>query len=290
MATSDSTGSTTGSEEVNPGRKRLTQDKLAAFQRLEAEFIDCFRFLQSMQGQERLTECSVAQTVRLLHALWTCECKDSLLSIPFSRGRYGGRLCLELLRGWQTGDTASVVGFLQRKLDNSPYAELSTRIGEARAAGDNALAERLIHGRTVMLNRGFHLMLSLGAIFALSDRQLTREVSETCAQLGHTPYRISEQLAEMALPLYSYAPHPLLARRNMVVMNQLGISVASASADLPGNRTPRVEPPTLPQPPYAEQIVWGEIAVVYRAGSHPSSGRREHTATDAPAARVPEPD
>jgi hypothetical protein len=271
MATTDSADSTnTVPRGEKPGRKRLTEDKLTAFQSLEAEFIDCFQFLQSIQGQERLTECSVAQTVRLLHALWICECKDSLLSVPFSRGRYEGRLCLELLRGWQTGDTASVVGFLQRKLDNSPYAELTAVIGEARVKGEHVLAERLAHGRLVMLNRGFHLMLALDAIFALSDHQLANEVSGACAQLGHTPSQISEQLAEIASPLYSYAPHPLLARRNMLVMNELGISVTSASADLPGHRTPRVELSKLPQPPYAEHTVWGEIAVVLRAGSQTS--------------------
>jgi hypothetical protein len=274
MATTDSAGSTkTGSGEENPTRKRLTEDKLAAFQSLEADFIDCFQFLVSIQGQERLTECSVAQTVRLLHALWICECKDSLLSVPFSRGRYEGRLCLELLRGWQEGDTASVVGFLQRKLDHSPYAELTAKIREARAKGDHILAERLTHGRRVMLNRAFHLMLALDAIFALSDRQLTNEVSTACAHLGHTPDRISEQLVEMESPLYSYAPNPLLARRNMLVMNALGISVTSASADLPGHRTPRVELPKLPKPPYAEQTVLGEIAVVLRAGNRASLTR-----------------
>jgi hypothetical protein len=271
MATTDSAGSPlTGSREEKPGKKRLTEDKLAAFRSLEAEFIDCFQFLESIQGQERLTGCSVAQTARLLHALWICECKDSLLSVPFSRDRYEGRLCLELLRGWQEGDTASVVGFLQRKLDHSPHAELTVRIGEARAKGDHVLAERLTHGRRVMLNRGFHLMLALDAIFALSDHQLTEEVSSACTQLGHTPRRISEQLAEMASPLYSYAPNPLLARRNMLVMNEVGISVTSASADLPGHRTPRVELPKLPQPPYAEHPVWGEIAIVLRAGNQAS--------------------
>jgi hypothetical protein len=271
MATSESAGSTkAGPGEENPARNKLTQDKLAAFQSLEAEFIDCFRFVQTIQGQERLTECSVPQTVRLLHALWICECKDSLLSVPFSKGRYEGRLCLELLRGWQEGDTARVVEFLQRKLDNSPYAELTAKVGEAHAKGDQSLAERLTHGRRVMLNRGFHLMLALDAIFALSDQQLMSEVSSACTQLGHTPHRIGEQLAEMASPLHTYAPNPLLARRNMLVMNELGISVTSASADLPGHRTPRVELPTVPHPPYAEHTVWGEIAVVLRAGNQAS--------------------
>src|SRR5215469_681707 len=271
MATTDSADSTnTAPREENPGRNRLTEDKLAAFQSLEAEFIDSFQFLETIQGQERLTECSVAQTVRLLHALWLCECKDSLLSVPFSRGRYEGRLCLELMHGWQEGDSASVVQFLQRKLDSSPYAELTAKIGEARAKGDKSLAERLTHGRRVMLNRGFHLMLALDAIFALSDHQLINEVSSACAHLGHTPSQISAQLAEMASPLYSYAPNPRLARRNMLVMNTLGFSVTSDSANLPGHRTPRVELPTLPHPPYAEHTVWGEIAVVLRAGSQAS--------------------
>jgi hypothetical protein len=141
-----------------------------------------------------------------------------------------------------------------------------------------------------MLNRGFHLVLALDAIFALSDHQLSVEVNGACTQLGHTPQRISEQLAEMESPLYSYAPNPRLARRNMLVMNELGISVISAPADLPGHRTPRVELPKLPQPPYAEHIVWGEIAVVFRAGNYPSGSRREHTAEDTPAPGMPGPD
>jgi hypothetical protein len=258
------------SKDETAGRMRLTEDKLAAFQSLEAEFVASFRFIEAIQGQERLSEFSVAQSVRLLHALWICECKDNLLSVPFSKGRYEGKLCLELLRDWQKGDTAGVVWFLQRKLDNGSPAELTATIGEARAKGDHALAERLTHGRRVMLNRGFHLLLALEAIFRPGNHLLMKEVRRAARYLGHTPRQIEQQQAEMASALYSYAPHPLLARRSMLVMNELGILVTSDTPDLPGHRTPRVEPPRLPQPSYAEQTVLGEIALVFRAGNQSS--------------------
>ncbi|MGO8946224.1 MAG: hypothetical protein ACLQUY_00890 [Ktedonobacterales bacterium] len=267
MATTDgidsaNTADTSESLAANVSRRRLAQDKLAAFQSLEVEFVACFRYMGVVQGQQRLPEFPVAQSVRFLHALWICECKDNLLSVPLTQGRYEGRRCLELLRIWQEGDTASVVAFLQRKLDNLSCADLTAQIREARVRGDPAWAERLEHGRNVMLNRGFHLLQALDAIFAPSDYLLNHEVRRACRQLGHTPRRIERQLAEMETRLYSYAPHPLLARRNMLVMNELGISVTNALVDLPGNRTDRVQAPTLPNPPYAEQTVVGEMTLI----------------------------
>ena len=267
MATSDNidVAHSAGSEEspaATESRVRLVQEKLAAFQKLETEFLDCFRFLQIVQGQHRLPEVSVAQSVRLLHALWVCDCKDNLLSIPLSRDRYQGRRCLELLRLWQEGNTAGVVAFLQTKLDNLSCADLTAQIHEAWGQGERAIAERLIHGRGVMLNRGFHLVLALDAIFTPTDDQLIREVRRASKELGHTPAQIERQLVEMESIIYSYAPHPLLVRRNMLVMNELGIAVIDTPADLPGNRTARVQVPRLPNGPYAEQTIIGEMTLI----------------------------
>jgi len=250
-------------------RQRLTEAKLAAFSSIEAEFLACFRFVETIQGQQRLPACPVALSVRFLHALWVCECKDNLLSVPQTMGRYEGRRSLELLRGWQVGDTESIVAFLQRKLDNLSSADLTGEIREARIAGNVPLAERLAHGRRVMLNRGFHLMQALDAIFALDDDLLTKEVRAACAEFGHRPDQIKQQLEEMETDLYSYTPHPLLARRNMLVMNELGISVTNLPADQPGHRTERVEAPTLPQPPYAELTVVGEMTLIFTAWNNP---------------------
>ena len=250
-------------------RRQLALAKLAAFQHLEAEFLRSFRFMEVLQGQQRLPECTVADAVHFLHALWICECKDKLLSIPQSMGRYEGRRCLELMRSWQTGDTGAVVGFLQRKLNNLSTAELTTQIYEARVSGNDALADRLEHGRGVMVNRGFHLMQLLDAIFAFPEQLLGEQVRLACAELGHAPVQIEPQIAEMDSPLYAYAPHPLLARHNMLLMNELGISVTSSFADQPGNRTSRVGAATLPQPSYAELTVLGEMTLISTLRNNP---------------------
>ena len=84
----------------------LVAEKLAAFERLQPEFEESFQYLQDMQGQQRFAEVPVASTVRYLHALWVCERKDYLLSVPRTMGRYEGRRALEVLRDWQAGETA----------------------------------------------------------------------------------------------------------------------------------------------------------------------------------------
>src|SRR5215469_7847606 len=140
---------------------RLAEAKLAAFEQIEPEFLASFRFMQAFQGQQRLPSCTVADTVRYFHALWISDCKDRLLSIPQTMGRYEGARCLELLRGWQGGDTASAVDFLQVKLNHFSAAELTRQIRNAEAAGKGAWADRLMHGRSEILNRGFHLLQAL---------------------------------------------------------------------------------------------------------------------------------
>src|SRR5690242_696829 len=131
----------------------LARRKLEAFTRIEGDFVASFSFVQDVHGRRRLDAFPIAHAVRYLHALYICECKDRLLSIPKTIQRYEGARCLELLRGWQDGHTADVVAFIHRKLDDQPFAELTRRIEEAARAGDTPLARRLASGRAVLLNR-----------------------------------------------------------------------------------------------------------------------------------------
>ncbi|MDQ2905993.1 MAG: hypothetical protein ABI456_00745 [Ktedonobacteraceae bacterium] len=239
----------------------LANQKLAAFELLQSEFEACFRFVQGMHGQQRFATLPVAETVAYLHALWVCERKDRLLSVYKNIRRYEGPLCLSLLQRWQAGETAPVVTFLQRKLDMLPLADITRQIEEAKTArhtGDGLL-QRLVHGRLVLLNRGMNLMQALDAIFALPEEDLLREVQSACIQTGHTPSQIEQQLAEVEDPLYAYAPHQLLAQRNMQVMNTLGMNVMMLPADLPGERSWKVSTPTEPMPPFAESVIRGYL-------------------------------
>ena len=86
-------------------------------------------------------------------------------------------------------------------------------------------------------------------------QRLLREVRAACAAYGHTIEQCATQLAEMREPVYDYIPHPALSRRNMLLMNALGVAVTDNSADRPGHRTPTVQAPTMPQPGYAEHVV-----------------------------------
>src|SRR2546426_9656341 len=197
---------------ANPVTPDIVKQKLAAFEHLQLEFEVCFQYVQDMHGQRRFTSLSIAEIVRYLHALWVCECKDRLLSIPTTITRYEGRHCLTLLHRWQEGDSADVVAFLQRKLDMLPFADLTRRLQRTRQnRSDDDLAHRLEHGRQVMLNRGIHLMLALDTIFSLPEDALLREVQEACRESGHDPSDIEKQLAEFRDPLYAYIPHQTLA-------------------------------------------------------------------------------
>src|SRR5207248_843883 len=238
--------------------QKLINQKLAAFERLQSEFEVSFRFIQQVHGQKRFSSFPVDHAVRYLHALWVCECKDRLLSIYKNIERYEGRQCLELLLGWQEDDTASVVAFLNRKLDMLPLADITRQLQEARQRHkDDGLPERLMHGRLVMLNRGMNLFQALDAIFALPDDELVREVQVACAQYGHHPSQIERQLAELDTPLYSYVPHQALAQRNIVLMNKLGVNVMNKPADQPGQRSWKVLEPVEPMSPYAEHVIVG---------------------------------
>jgi len=240
--------------------QELVKQKLAAFVELQPTFEECFQFVQQMHGQQRFPTFPVASTVRYLHALWICECKDRLLSIYKNIERYEGIYCLQLLLRWQEGETADVVEFLQRKLDTMPFADLTRQIHEAKShhKGDG-LARRLIYGRSVLLNRGMNLMQALDAIFALPEEQLIDEVRAACAQYDHRPEQIERQVAELHTDLYAYMPSQLLARRNIELMNRMGMHVMSKPSDQPGSRSWRVLEPSVPRGPFAEQVIDGYI-------------------------------
>jgi hypothetical protein len=238
----------------------LVAEKLAAFERLQPEFEESFQYMQDMQGQRRFTDVPVAASVRFLHALWVCECKDRLLSVPRTMGRYEGQRALELLRDWQAGETAGVVAFLQRKLDTLPFGEITRQVEMTRRQeGGSPLAERLEHGRLVLLHRGMNLLEALEAIFTLPEKALLAEVREASAHYEHRPEQIAEQLAGLDAPLYKYIPHPMLAQRNMLVMDRLGARLISGAADQPGRRSWRVAESTLPSRAYAEQVISGYV-------------------------------
>lgn len=241
----------------------LVQQKLEAFESIQAEFERCFQFEQEVHGQKRFSSFPVGQIVMYLHALWMCERKDRLLSIYKNMRRYEGQRCLELLQGWQKGKSAEVIAFLTRKLDMFPFATITAQIEEARTQqGNEMLARRLEHGRSIALNRGMNLLRALEAIFSLSQEALLKEVCPACEQVGHTPAQIKEQLAELEMPLYAYRPHQLLAQRNMVVMNKLEVDGLASSADQPDRRSRRISPSTEPFAPFADQVIDGYLPLL----------------------------
>lgn len=239
----------------------IIKQKLEAFERLQPEFEASFQFIMDMHGQKRFESFSIADIVRYLHALWVCEYKDRLLSIYKNIERHEGRTCLELLRQWQEeGDSSAVIAFLQRKLDMLPLATITRQIYEARFKHRNdGLAQRLLHGRKVLLNRGINMMLAFDAIVALSEEALLKEVQDACKFYNHLPAQITGQLAEFDSPLFAYIPHQALAQRNMTVMNKLTIDGIQIPVDLPGDRSWRVVSPVEPLSPFAEHIVAGYL-------------------------------
>lgn len=264
----------------------LTRRKLEAFALTEEDFVASFSFVQDVHGRRRFSSFPVANAVQYLHALYLCECKDRLLSVPKNNSqRYEGARCLELLRGWQAGHSADVIAFIHRKLDEQPFAELTRQIEAAGRTGDAPLAQRLVSGRTVLLNRNFNLSYAMDAMFALDPEPLRAEVRAACAHFGHTPDTIERQLAELQSDLYAYAPSAVLARRNMLVMNRLGPYVMDADGDLPGKRTAHVRPPASPEPPYAEAIIAGEMTLLSMRWNNP-----RHSDLANPPLQVDAPD
>jgi hypothetical protein len=244
---------------TTPAAEKLAKQKLEAFEQLRPEFESSFHFVQEVHGQLRFSTFPVMESVHYLHALWNCECKDRLLSIYKNIERYEGRYCLHLLQRWQEGETADVIAFLHGKLDGFPFVELTHQIMEAKTArsADEGLVRRLVHGRLTLLNRSMNLMQALDAIFDLPEDDLRYEVKAACVHYGHSPSQIEQQLAEMKNPLYSYMPHQLLARRNMLVMNALGVKVMTLPTDRPGERTWKVTVPTEPRPSFAVHMIAG---------------------------------
>jgi hypothetical protein len=237
----------------------LAEHKLAAFEQLQPEFECCFHFVQDVQGQRRFETFPVSATVRYLHALWICECKDRLLSVPKNMPRYEGSYCLKLLQSWQTGASAEVSAFLQRKLDGMSFADLTSQIELAQGARqvNSGLIAHLTHGRQVLLNRAMNLTKAFDTIFALSMQELIQEVQAACEKFGHRLEQMEQQLAEMETPLYACVPHQLLAQRNMLIMNKVGINALTLSDDLPGTHLESVIPNRVPAIAFAEYIISG---------------------------------
>lgn len=240
---------------VSVAGQELIQQKLAAFERLQATFEECFQFVQQVHGLQRFSTFPVARTVYYLHALWMCDCKDRLLSIYRNINRYGGAYCLELLQGWQEQqDTASVIDFLHLKLDMLPLADITRQAHAARSLHKGGgVEQRLLRGRMILLNRGMNLMAALDTIFTLSEDELFKEVHAACEHYGHLPAQLAQQREELETPLYSYVPHQALAQRNMLAMNKLGIDVTPKS--MQGQRSWRVVKPIEPLSPYAEHFI-----------------------------------
>lgn len=238
----------------------LVQQKLAAFASMQAEFEQGFHFQQDVHGQKRFSSFPVGRIVSYLHALWLCERKDRLLSVYKNIRRYDGVHCLELLRDWQSGTNAPVVAFLLQKLDRPSFAELTARIEEARREqADESMARRLEQGRLVLLHRAMNLMHALEAIFSLSERDLLNEVRPACEQYGHTPALIEQQLAELHSPLYTYRPHRLLARCNMVLMNRMEVTAPAHRAKLPAEGSARAQSSAHPLAPFADHVIAGYL-------------------------------
>lgn len=251
---------------------RLIVEKLARFDQISTDVLSSFPYIQDVHGQSAFSSFPIEATVRYLHALWICDCKDMLLSVPITgrrmKGtdarfqRYEGQCALELLRDWQEEDSAGIVTFLELKLDYAPFGEITRAYEAAAKRGDSALMRRLAHGRNVLLTRTNTLSRALKTIFALPPAQLFSEIRAACAKYGHTIEHCTEQLAEMRTPLYSYVPHPALARRNMLLMNTLGVRVSDNDRDRPGRRTAFVQRPVMTQYAYAEHVVVGATTLI----------------------------
>lgn len=231
----------------------LIQQKLDAFEALQPAFIASFEYIEAIHGQRRFTQLGIADAVLYLVSSYVCECKDRLLSIPKTIRRYRGEEALHVLDRWQAGEIVGVVMFMADRLDSLPLVQISQEIAAAQREPDQAArAQRLIHGRQVLLNRGMHLELLLHAICAQPEADVISQAREASVSLGYTPERIKHDLAQFTTRRYAFVPHQALAQRNMLVMNVVGRGVLDVPADLPGDRTWRVLPPTEPHGPFAE--------------------------------------
>lgn len=135
------------------------------------------------------------------------------------------------------------------------------------------LVERLEYGRLVLLNRGMNLLQALEPICTLPEQRLLEEVRAACAHYGHQPDQIRQQLIELEAARSAFVLHPALAQRNMRVMDQLGVQITTDAPDQPGQRTWRVAKRTMPEGPYAEQVIRGYVALTSTWQNNPI-GRR----------------
>lgn len=270
MTTTNTSGALNPGQPAEERVDARSARKLTEFARIEDEFIASFIFVQEVHGQRRFDTFPLEHAVRYLHALYICELKDRLLSVINTIDRHEGERCLRLLRGWQQGETADVIAFIHRKLDNLPFGEVSRQIEQAARNGDAQTASRLAAGRVVLLNRNFNLSHALHAIITPEPEQLRAEVVALCAQLDHTPTALDQQIASLGTDLYAYAPSAALARRNMLLMNRLGVQVADATgvrlptppAQGSEERAAHATPAHWPAPPYAEEVIPGEMTLV----------------------------
>lgn len=237
----------------------LVDAKVAEFTRIEPVFMRCFAYVQAVQGQARFSDFPVEATVRYLHALWVCHLKDCLLDVPHGIDRYEGPRALRVLAAWQEGAIADIIDHLQERLGSLPVGQLTRQMAAQAERGAEDGVERLEHGRRVLLNRGMTLMLALQAICSLPAADCARAAQEAAIGFGYTPEAIARELAKLDAPLYQHVRHPMLARRNMLVMNRLGERVTSAHVNRPGDRTDRVQAPTLPRGPYAQEVITGVV-------------------------------
>jgi hypothetical protein len=237
----------------------VVREKLEAFDQLELEFRASFYDVEQMHGETRFPAVPIAAIVRYVHALFICHCKDALLSVSTTIARYDHRRALDLLLGWQAGQTLPVVEFLEAKLDMQLFLPLARQLEAAETSGNVESARRLRHGTQILLNRAHNLYATLDTIFGLPRSGLLDEVRGACAEFGLSPDALRQEFERLATPLYSYLPHAELARRNMLVMNSLGVEVTSHLADRPGDRTARVLPATPPLPAYAENPIPHEV-------------------------------
>ena len=252
--------------------------KLEALDALEPEFAASFRYVQEVQGLARLEPLPIAAMVRYLLALVVCDAKDRLLSVPRTIARYDGPTCLELLAVWQqSGQSAPVVGFLHRRLDALPFADLTRQIEAARRDGTDAtLLAHLEHGRMILLNRGYNLLRALEPIFALAPDELARQVRAACAEQDATPARLAQRRAALDDPLYGYLRHPALAYRNMQLMDHVGVETVP---DAP--HTPDAWPDVVAQP-YAEHRISGYVSLTSPRHNNPAGVRLTNAPERAP--------
>jgi hypothetical protein len=245
--------------------------KLAALDQIEASFEASFHFAQEVQGLRRFATLPISSTVQYLEALVVCDVKDRLLSVPHAVERYEGRTCLALLQRWQTGASADVVAFLQRKLDALPLAGITRQIEAARAdTRAAALTARLEHGRLVLLNRGFNLLAALQPLCTLPTEEVAAQARAACEHSGYTPAQIAEYLRALDGPLYAPLRHPALSQRNMLLMDRVGVHTMTESTASPQVHDRPVAPLPGVTQPYAERVIPGYVTLTALRHNNPA--------------------